>query len=79
MVVSFQAIDNFVDLYTSVQTPCDIIVNPHLYTDVEEIIKLIEEKWNRDGDTCLRHLGKFQKFRYYCVSSRPEKRPAPIV
>ena len=56
-VARFEAIHNFIDLAVSVQTTCDIMVNPHLYGNDEQISKLIAEEWNWDGDTKTRAQG----------------------
>lgn len=42
-VERFEAFDNFIDLAPAVITTCDIIVNPHLYQDDDEIYSLIED------------------------------------
>lgn len=61
-VARFEAIDNFIDLSSSVQTVCDIIINPHLYVDDEKISQLINEAWNWDGDTKTRAQGILATF-----------------
>ena len=35
----------------SIQTTCDIMVNPHLYGGDEEMSQLIAEEWKGDGVT----------------------------
>ncbi|KAG1714421.1 repressor of the inhibitor of the protein kinase [Nymphon striatum] len=65
-VARFEAIDNSIYLSSSVQTACDIIINPHLYVDDETLSELIKEAWNWDADTktraqgILANLGNFE-------------------
>ncbi|KAG1690263.1 repressor of the inhibitor of the protein kinase [Nymphon striatum] len=66
-VARFEAIDNFIDLSSSVQTACDIIINPHLYVDDETLSELIKEAWNWDADTKTRAqsiLANFGNFEF---------------
>ncbi|KAG1650934.1 repressor of the inhibitor of the protein kinase [Nymphon striatum] len=61
-VARFETIDNFIDLSSSVQTACDIIINPHLYVDDETLSELIKEAWNWDADTKTRAQGILANF-----------------
>ncbi|KAG1704769.1 repressor of the inhibitor of the protein kinase [Nymphon striatum] len=54
-VARFEAIDNFNDQSSSIQTECDIIIKPHLYVDDETISELFKEAWNSDADTKTGH------------------------
>ena len=50
-VERFEAFDNISDLLPVVIISCDIIVNPHLYSEDSDLSSLIEENWNWDKET----------------------------
>ena len=42
------------NLAVSIQTTCDIMINPQLYAGDEEMSQLIAEEWNWDGSNITR-------------------------
>ena len=61
-VERFEAFENFIDLAPAVITTCDIIVNPHLYQEDDQILSLIEDKWSWDGEPKTKAQGILANF-----------------